>query len=222
VTELTQRNLAEFRAAVEVASVGRLFGGRSASRRHPRMDLARHRVDPFDQGSDGLGEVGVLLKQGLHALGQRRVLLHHFEQHARLLAHLRLPLLTDLVEFLAVLGVGEARHLVPVGLTGLRQQDQGRGIGRLGREGEVEQNERIKVELGPAGGIDPDPQRDDQRLGDQEGRRPEEAREIFRFSPEPVVSEGRFEMGVRQVKSACALGLFLRHAHWVFPSPPAA
>jgi hypothetical protein len=125
------------------------------------MDLARHRIDPFDKGSDGLGEFGILLEQGFHTLGKRRVLLHHLDQHAGLLAHLRLPLLTDLVELLAMLGVGEARHLVAVGLTGLRQQDQGRGIGGLGREGEVEQNERIDVELGPADGVDPDPQRDD-------------------------------------------------------------
>ena len=191
-------------------------------RRHARMDLACHRVDPFDQGSDGLGEFGVLLEQSFHAFGQRRVLLHHFDQHAGLLAHLRLPLLADLVEFLAMLGVGEARHLVPVGLTGLRQQDQGRGIGGLGREGEVEQNERIDVELGPAGGVDPDPQRDDERLRDQELRRAEETRKILRFSPEPVVSEGGFEMGVRQMKSARALAAVLGGCSLGLPSPPAA
>ena len=107
--------------------------------------------------SDRLREFGVLLEQGFHALGQRGVLLQHFDQHAGLLARLRLALLTDLVEFFAMLGVGEARHLVAVGLTGLRQQNQRRGIGGLGREGEIEQNERIDVELGPAGGVDPDP-----------------------------------------------------------------
>ena len=87
------------------------------------MNFACHRIDPFDQGSDGLGEFGVLLEQGFHALGERGVLPHHFDQHAGLLVHLRLPLLTDLVELLAMLGVGQARHLVAVGLTGLRQQD---------------------------------------------------------------------------------------------------
>src|SRR6202034_23223 len=119
----------------------------------------------------------------------------------------------DLVEFFAMLGVGEARHLVAVGLPGLRQQNQWRGIGGLGREGEVEQNERIDVELGPAGGVDPDPYCDDDRLRDQELRRAEEAGEILRFSPEPVVSEGRFEMGVRQGKSAQGLRRVMAQAY---------
>ena len=116
-----------------------------------------------------------------------------------------------------MLGVGEARHLVAVGLTGLRQQNQRRGIGGLGREGEVEQNERIDVELGPAGGVDPDPQRDDKRLRDQECRRAEEAGEILRFSPEPVVSESRFEMGVRQMKFAQTLLRFMARRSFGLP-----
>jgi hypothetical protein len=125
------------------------------------VDLGGHCVDPFDEGPDRFRKFGVLLEQGFHPLGKGRVLLQHFDHHAGLLAHLCLALLADLVEFFAMLGVGKARHLVAVGLTGLRQQNQRRGIGGLGREGEIEQNERIDVELGPAGGVDPDPQRDD-------------------------------------------------------------
>ena len=120
-----------------------------------------------------------------------------------------------------MLGVGEARHLVAVGLTGLRQQDQGRGIGGLGREGEIEQNEGIDVELGPARGVDPDPQRDDECLRDQERRRAKKAGEILRLSPEPVVSEGRFEMGVRQMKFAQTLVRFMATRSLAFPSPSA-
>ena len=116
-----------------------------------------------------------------------------------------------------MLGVGEARHLVAVGLTGLRQQNQRRGIGGLGREGEIEQNEGVDVELGPADGVDQDPQRDDDRLRDQERRRAEEAGEILRLLPEPVVSEGRFEMGVRQMKSARVLRRFMGYAHFRLP-----
>ena len=133
------------------------------------------------------------------------VLPQHLDQHAGLLPHLLLALLADQVQLFAMLRVGEARHLVAVGLTGLRQQDQRRGIGGLGREGEIEQNEGIDVELGPARGVDPDPQRDDEGLRDKEGRRAEEAREILRFLPEPVISKGRFEMGMRQVNPAHAL-----------------
>ena len=43
----------------------------------------------------------------------------------------------------------------------------------------------------------------------QERRRAEEAGEILRFLPEPVVAEGRFEMGVRHMKSARALLRFI-------------
>jgi hypothetical protein len=85
------------------------------------MDLAHHRVDPFDEGSDRLGELCVLLQKRFHPFGKRGILAQHFDQHARLLAHLRLALLADQMKLLAMLGVGEARHLVPVSLTGLRQ-----------------------------------------------------------------------------------------------------
>jgi hypothetical protein len=48
---------------------------------------------------------------------------------------------------------------------------------------------------------------------------PKKAREILRFSSEPVVSERRFQMSVRQVKLAQALVRLLAHAHWPLPSP---
>jgi hypothetical protein len=53
---------------------------------------------------------------------------------------LRATRVGDLMQLLAVLGVGDAVGLVAVGLAGLGQKDQRRGIGGLSREGEVEQN----------------------------------------------------------------------------------
>ena len=96
------------------------------------------------------GQLGVLPEQRLDALGQRCVLLKHVDEEARLLLHLRLTLLVDLMQFLAVLGVGDAVRLVAVGLARLGEQDQRRRIGRLSRECEIEEDERIDVELGPA------------------------------------------------------------------------
>ena len=43
------------------------------------VDVGRHGVDPLDEGADRFGELGVLLEQGLHALGERGVLPHHFD-----------------------------------------------------------------------------------------------------------------------------------------------
>src|SRR5208282_4531337 len=97
--------------------------------------------------------------------------------------------------------VGARIHLIAVGLASLGEQDQRRRIGRLQRKGEVEQDERIDVELRPARHIDPDPYADDDRLADEKGRRAEEAGEGFRPQPERVAAENRFEMGVRQMES---------------------
>ena len=101
------------------------------------------------------------------------------------------------MQLLAMLGVGDAVGLVAVSLARLGQKDQRRGIGGLSREGEVEQNERIDVELRPADDVDQDPDRDEDRLPDQERRRAEEAGEILGLPAEPIVSERRFEGGVR-------------------------
>ena len=63
-------------------------------------------------------------------------------------SHLLLALLVDAMQLLPVLGVGEADHLVAVGLAGLSEQDQRRGVGGLQREGEVEENERDRRRTG--------------------------------------------------------------------------
>jgi hypothetical protein len=81
------------------------------------------------------------------------------------------------------------------------EQDQRRRIGRLQRKGEVEQDEGIDVERRPARHVDPDPHGDDERLGDEKGRRAEEAGEGLRLQREPVAAKNRFEMGVRQMKA---------------------
>ena len=101
---------------------------------------------------------------------------------------------------------------VTVGLAGLCQQDQRRGIGGLEGKGEIQQDERIDVELGPAGQIDADPDRDDEGLPDQEHGRPEKARESLGLQGEPVVAEHGTEMGVRKMKPpVMAAGRGLRY-----------
>ena len=111
------------------------------------VDFRRHRFDPLGEDPDSLRQLGVLREQCLNALGQRVVLLKHFDHQAGLLLHLLLPLLIDEMQLLTMLRVGNAVRLVAVGLPGLGKQDQRRGIGRLGRKGEVEQDEGKEVEL---------------------------------------------------------------------------
>jgi hypothetical protein len=104
--------------------------------------------------------------------------------------HLLLTLLV-LRNLLAVLldrlGVG----LVAVGLAGLREQDQRCRVRRLGREEQVEEDERIGV---PAqrddGRVQRDPGTDDERLADEELRRAEEAGDALGDAAEPVSAEG--------------------------------
>ena len=95
------------------------------------MDLLRQRLD-------ALGEPLILF-------GQRGVRL---EQRVQLLALLlgdRLAFEAGLGKRLAMLGVGLGERLVTIGLTGLCQQDERSGVGRLEGESEVEQNERVDV-----------------------------------------------------------------------------
>jgi len=96
-----------------------------------------------------------------------------------------------------VLGVvlGPPRHLpvaldvgpVPVVLPVLGEQDQRRGVGRLGREGQVEQDERVRIPvLGRADGVEDDPGDHQYRLADYESPGAEEPRHPLREPPERV------------------------------------
>src|SRR6266567_5303399 len=97
--------------------------------------------------------------------------------------------------------VGFGVHLVAVRLAGLRQQDEWRGIGRLETEREVQQDEGIEIEVRDTYHVQHDPDRDDDRLGDQEERRPKEAGEDLGFDAEPVAAEDWGEVSVRGVEA---------------------
>ena len=61
-------------------------------------------------------------------------------------------------------------HPVPVGLPVLRQQDQRRGVGGLGGERQVEQDERVGVPAQSDGeDVQRDPDDDDDRLDEEAG-----------------------------------------------------
>ena len=123
------------------------------------------------------------------------------------------------MQLLAMLGVGDAVALVAVGLPGLREQDQRRRVSRLQREREIEQDERIDVELRPAHDVDQDPDPHDDRLCYEKGRRSEETGEALRPRAEPVAAENRIEMRMRQMKTSRAIqfGCLLFHAHEPLP-----
>src|SRR5581483_5889636 len=54
------------------------------------------------------------------------------------------------------------------------QEDERRGVGRLGGEGQVEQDERVGVEAqGGGGDVEGDPAHDEDGLSDEEAGRPE-------------------------------------------------
>src|SRR5882724_3806990 len=100
-----------------------------------------------------------------------------------------------------MLRVGLRKRLVAIRLPRLREQDQRRRIGRLQAERQIEQDEWIEIELHDAGQVQPDPEQHDDRLRDQKDRRPEEARKGLRLRGEPIVTEGRLQVRVRQMKS---------------------
>lgn len=90
------------------------------------------------------------LAERLRHGGQFGILAHHFHEERGLLVGHFLAFLAGFGEGLAVLGIGIGVGFVAVGLTGLREQDQRRGIGGLETEREIEQDEGIQVECDPA------------------------------------------------------------------------
>ena len=86
--------------------------------------------------------------------------------------------------------------LVPVGLARLGEQDERGRIGRLGREREVEEDERIRVPVGDdRERVERDPEDDRDRLPDDVLRRPEEPRRPLCPLAEPVGSERPVGLG---------------------------
>jgi AcrR family transcriptional regulator len=84
------------------------------------------------------------------------------------------------------IGLGPVRHVpvaldvgpVPVVLPVLGQQDERRGVGGLGREGQVEQDERVRVPvLDQADGVEDDPEGHHHRLPEQEAPGAQEPRD---------------------------------------------
>ena len=80
-------------------------------------------------------------------------------------------------------GVGIGVRLVAIGLPRLRQQDQRCGVRGLQAEREIQEDERVEVEVDQPDHVRQDPHADEDRLPDEEGRRPEETREALRPSP---------------------------------------
>lgn len=98
----------------------------------PLVHLRRERLDPLTQLLGEPGQLGVLLEQ--------------LQQLCGLLQGERLALVARRRQGLPVVSVRVRVRLVPVRLARLREQDEGRGIGRLEAKGEVQQNEGIEVE----------------------------------------------------------------------------
>ena len=149
-----------------------------------------------------------LARQRLDALGQ---LLGHFRQPGVLFQQLKqlfgglrslgLALGIGHGQGFAMLCVGVGLGFVAGGLTCLGQQDQRRGVGRLQAERQVEQNERVHVEVRDAGHVQHHPQHYDGGLRTEKGRRAEEARKGFGLEGERIVAEGGRQVGVASVET---------------------
>ena len=153
----------------------------------PAVDFAREHVDASRQLLNVLGQLGV----GREQLVQSR----------RLLCGNLQALLVRARQVLAMLSVGVGVHLVAVGLAGLGKQDERSGICGLKAEREIEQDERVDVEMHVPHRVDSDPRDDDNGLPDQEARRAEVAGEGFRGLPEPARSKGAVQMKMGAVEA---------------------
>jgi hypothetical protein len=86
---------------------------------------------------------------------------------------------------------GRGPLLVAVGLARRREQDQRRRVGGLEREGEVEEDERVRIPLqADPDRVQDDPDDDDDRLADDVLGGAEEARRVLGVPAERVLSEG--------------------------------
>ena len=110
---------------------------------------------------------------------------------------------------LAMLGIGERMRFIAVGLSCLSKQDERCRVGRLQAEGEIEQDERVDVEMRQAGYISGDPDGHEYGLTDQEDRRPEKTGKGLCFKSKPIIAENRSEMQMRLMKPVKMPGRFL-------------
>ena len=114
------------------------------------------------QPGDLLGQPGVLRQQREVLLGEGA-----FAPQYLGLTGFEVALALDVG--VVVLLDGGIAELVAVGLAGLGEEDQRRRVGRLGREREVQQDERIRIPSeADRGGVDRDPQDDQDGLSDDE------------------------------------------------------
>src|SRR5579871_1290214 len=150
------------------------------------VNLDGQSLHALREHSDGLSESGVLL--------------HQFHQQGYLLGRCRLAFFAGAVEILPMLRVGDRMRLVPVSLARLGQKDEGCGVGGLGAECQVEEDERVEIEGGDADRIQKYPKGDNKRLGNQEDGRAEEASEGLGLEGEPVVAErpGKMQVGAME------------------------
>ena len=155
------------------------------------MHFAGERLDALAQLVGDLRQPGVLLEQR-HQLRP----LFGGQGHA---------LFVRRGEVFPMLRVGIGMGLVAVRLPGLRQQNEGRGIGGLETEREIEEDEGINVELGEAENIQADPDDDDGRLPHQKKRGAKKTGEGLRLQREPIVAEDPVKVNVRQVEAQMML-----------------
>ena len=138
---------------------------------------------------------------GFGDFGQLGVLAHQFQELSGDRGGGGLPLFAGQREGFAMLCVGIRMGLVAVRLAGLGQQDERRGVGGLQAERQIEQDERIDIEMEDARRVECDPHPDHDRLADEKHRRAEKPCKTLRLESEPIVAENRREMPVGRVEA---------------------
>ena len=160
------------------------------------MQLRCQDFDPLAQLLDQLGQVGVLL--------------HQLEQPGGFVRGHLLPLLARQCQRFAMLGVGVGMRFVAVGLAGLRQKNERRGVGGLQAEGEVQKDKGIDIKMGEPEDVDDNPDGDDERLADEKNRGAEETGECFGLEREPIIPKDGSEVPMRQMKAEMVRTTFRR------------
>src|SRR5450432_717547 len=127
--------------------------------------------------------------------------MHQLDQPGGLFRGHQLPLLTGEREGFAMLRVSVGMRFVPVGLAGLCEQDERRGVSGLKAEREVEEDEGIDIEMDDPDHVEKNPNRHDQGLPNEEHGSAKEAGEGLRLERKPIVPEDSGEMVMRKMKA---------------------
>ena len=106
------------------------------------------------------------LGQVLDQFGQLGVLFEQLKDLCRLLCRKCLALLAGRGESFPMLRIGVGVRFVAIGLSGLREQNEGRRVRGLETERQIKQDEGIDVKLREPHDVETDPDGDDERLGD--------------------------------------------------------